>query len=53
MSEDLKNIIAQLIKEYDIKAVEDIQDALKYLLDGTIQEMLESEMDEHLGYREY
>ena len=49
MSEGKKNIIAQLIKEYDIKTAEDIQNALG----GTIQEMLESEMDEHLGYREY
>lgn len=31
----------------------DIEDALKDLLGGTIQEMLESEMDEHLGYQEY
>ena len=30
-----------------------IEDALKDLLGGTIQEMLESEMDEHLGYQEY
>ncbi|MFQ8731321.1 MAG: transposase [Enterocloster bolteae] len=28
-----------------------IQDALKDLLGGTIKEMMESEMDEHLGYR--
>lgn len=53
MSEGKKNIIAQLIEEYDIKTAKDIEDALKDLLGGTIQEMLESEMDEHLGYREY
>ena len=29
---------------------EDIQDALKDLLRGTIKEMMEAEMDEHLGY---
>ena len=34
------------------KAVKDIEDALKDLLGGTIQEMLESEMDEHLGYQD-
>ena len=28
----------------------DIQDALKELLGGTIKEMMEEEMDEHLGY---
>lgn len=29
---------------------QDIQDALKDLLGGTIKEMMEAEMDEHLGY---
>lgn len=48
-----KNIIAGLIQEYDIKTVEDIQEALKDLLGGTIQEMMEAELDEHLGYEEY
>jgi len=32
---------------------EDIQEALKDLLGGTIQSMLEAEMDEHLGYAPY
>ena len=36
MSEGKKNIIAGLIQEYDIKTAEDIQEALKDLLDGTI-----------------
>ncbi len=53
MSEGKKNIIAGLIQEYDIKTAEDIQEALKDLLGGTIQEMLEAELDEHLGYEEY
>jgi putative transposase len=53
MSEGKKNIIAALLKEYDIQTTEDIQDALKDLLRGTIQSMLESEMDEHLGYVPY
>jgi len=53
MSEGKKNIIAALLKEYDIKSAEDIQDALKDLLGGTIQSMLEAEMDEHLGYAPY
>ena len=38
-----------LLEEYDIKSAKDIEDALKDLLGGTIQEMLESEMDEHRG----
>ena len=53
MNEGKKNIIAGLIQEYDIKSVEDIQEALKDLLGGTIQEMMEAELDEHLGYDEY
>lgn len=53
MSEGKRNIIGMLLEEYDIKTAEDIQDALKDLMGGTIQEMLESEMDEHLGYSHY
>lgn len=53
MSEGKKNIIAALLQEYDIQSAEDIQDALKDLLGGTIQGMLEAEMDEHLGYEPY
>lgn len=53
MSERKKNIIASLIQEYDIKSAEDIEEALKDLLGGTIQEMLEAEMDAHLGYAAY
>ena len=53
MSEGKKNIIGILLEEYDIRSAKDIEDALKDLLGGTIQEMLESEMDEHLGYSAY
>jgi len=53
MTEGKKNIISALLQEYDIKSAEDIQDALKDLLGGTIQEMLEGEMDEHLGCEKY
>lgn len=50
MTEGKRNIIHQLLQEYDIESAEDIQDALKDLLGGTIKEMMESEMDDHLGY---
>ena len=53
MSKGKRNIIAGLLQEYDIKTAKDIEDALKDLLSGTIQEMLEAEMDEHLGYSSY
>ena len=51
MTEGKRNIIQQLLQEYDIETAEDIQDALKYLLGGTIKEMMEAEMDDHLGYQ--
>lgn len=50
MTEGKRNIIQQLLQEYDIHTAEDIQDALKDLLGGTIKEMMEAEMDDHLGY---
>ena len=53
MSEGKKNIIAELIEEYDIRTAKDIEDALRDLMGGTIQEMLETELDEHLGYSSY
>lgn len=50
MTEGKREIIRQLLEEYDIETAEDIQSALKDLLGGTLKEMMESEMDEHLGY---
>ena len=50
MTEGKRNIIDQLLDEYDIQSAEDIQEALKDLLGGTIKEMMEAEMDDHLGY---
>ena len=51
MTEGKRNIIQQLLQEYDIQSAEDIQEALKDLLGGTIKEMMEAEMDEDLGYQ--
>ena len=51
MTEGKRNIIQQLLQEYDIETAEDIQDALKDLLGGTIKEMMEAEMDDHLGHQ--
>lgn len=50
MTEGKRAIIQGLLQEYDIESAQDIQDALKDLLGGTIKEMMESEMNEHLGY---
>lgn len=44
MSEGKKNIIAGLLEKYGIKTAKDIEDVLKDLLGGIIQEMLESEI---------
>lgn len=50
MTDGKRQIIQQLLQEYNIETAEDIQDALKDLLGGTIKEMMEAEMDDHLGY---
>ncbi len=50
MTEGKRAIIQQLFQEYDIESANDIQEALKDLLGGTIKEMMETEMEDHLGY---
>lgn len=53
MTENKRNLIQGLFEEYDIQSADDIQAALKDLLSGTIKEMMEAEMDDHLGYEKY
>jgi hypothetical protein len=50
MTDGKRAIIQQLLQKYDIETTEDIPDALKDLLGGTIKEMMEAEMDDHFGY---
>ena len=50
MTDGKREIIQKLLSEYDIRTAEDIQEALKDLLGGTIKEMMEAEMGYHLGY---
>ena len=50
MTEGKRRIIRQLLEEYEIVSAKDIHEALKDLLGGTIKEMMEAEMDNHLGY---
>ena len=45
-----KELIKNLIAEYNITSAKDLQEALK---DLTIQNMLEAELDEYLGYEKY
>ena len=51
MTEGKRQIIQQLLQEYNIETTADIQAALRDLLGGTIKEIMESEMDQHLGYQ--
>jgi transposase-like protein len=50
---EMRNILGQIIEMYDVKTMADIQNALKDLLGGTIEEMLEAELDETLGYAKH
>ena len=51
MTEGKRQIIQGLLNEYDIQTAEDVQEALKDLLGGTLKELMEAEMDTHLGYQ--
>jgi len=46
-------VLRKLIEEYDVKTTKDVQEMLKDLFAGTIQEMLEAELEDHLGYERY
>ena len=50
MTEGKSEIIKALLSEYDILSAQDIQEALKDVLGGTIKKMIEAEMEERLGY---
>ena len=50
MTEGKSELIKALLSAYDIQSVQDIQEALKYLLGGTSKKIMEAEMEEHLGY---
>ena len=45
-----KEIFKALIEDYEIKDTNDIKDMLKDLMSGTIQTMLEAEIEHELGY---
>lgn len=48
MTEGKRNLIQGLLQEYDIQSADDIQEALKDILSGTIRDMLEAE---YKGYQ--
>ena len=45
--------IKQFIEAYDIKNTDDIKAAMADMLGSTLQGMLESELEDDLGYRKY
>ena len=47
------DILRFFIQEYNVSNSNDVQNMLKDLFAGTIQEMLDSEMEDHLGYSKY
>lgn len=48
-----KEQLRQFIKENNLKSTEDVQAALKDLFAATLQEMLEAELETHLGYAKH
>jgi transposase-like protein len=50
MDKKIRELITNLISEFDLKTTDDIQDMLKDLMRGTIQQMLEGELENELGY---
>jgi transposase-like protein len=50
MPEGKKRAIAAFLQAYDIKSTDDIHNAMKDLFGGTIKEMLQAEITNHLGY---
>jgi len=48
-----KELIKELISEYELKDTTDISNMLKELTGSTIEEMLSAELEENLGYEKY
>lgn len=48
-----KDIVKYIIDEYGVTSPNDITNALKDLLGETLQEMLDTEFNEHMGYDKY
>lgn len=53
MSLSKKDLVKLIIENTDVKTAQDIQDTLKELLGGTLQQMLEAEMEDHIGYAKH
>ena len=53
MPDEERELLRKLIKQYNLKDTNDIKEMLKDLFGNTIQEMLEAELEEGLGYSKY
>ena len=53
MPDEERELLRKLIKQYNLKDTNDIKEMLKDLFGNTIQEMLEAELEEDLGYSKY
>ena len=53
LTPERRELIKGLLSHYKPGDVHDVQEMLKDLLGDTIQQMLEAEMEEHLGYSRY
>lgn len=48
-----REVLRAFIKDNNLKTAEDVQNALRDMFAGTLQEMLETEMDQNLGYEKH
>lgn len=48
-----RELIREMLSQYEVKDLNDIGEMLKDMFGSTIQGMLESEMDQHLGYAKH
>ena len=48
-----KEILQLLQENYDIKSAKDLSSALKDMFKGALQEMMNAEFDESMGYSKY
>lgn len=53
VSQERNELIKKLIKEFDVKTVKDVESVLKDMFAPMLQNMLEAELDDHLGYERY
>lgn len=53
MNKERKEMIKEFINTYGIKNVDDLNDALKEMFSSTLENMLEAELDNHLGYSKH